>query len=126
VNNPATGQPIPVPPNVSLPQNMQRAASQSPNLLWFYNQVKTGSPWDFKHTLDQKYDDFGNVNYGATGTALGVPQQILDRLAGAYQIISGTSPPGWGMPWGSAPYGDDPNDQRFINQGTAYARQSST
>ena len=52
-----------------------------------------------------------------TGRAAGFGEDILKRGAGAYQIYSRTSNPKWGWPWGSPPYGDDPRDQRWIDEG---------
>jgi hypothetical protein len=125
--DPRTGRRIAVPPNVSVQQNMQNAAAHSPDPFWFYNQVNDGGPWDYKRlTPDQRFAPYGNFNYGATGAAFGWPQGILDRLAGFAQWKDGTSKPGWGAPWGAAPYGDDPMDQQFINQGISYARRRST
>jgi hypothetical protein len=94
-------------------------------LPWFVYQVFPGMAWDFKKD-DPKYENYGNLNYGATGTALGLPPGLLDRAAGAVQIIQGHSRPGWSNPFGAAPYGDDPKDQYYINKGIAYAGGSSS
>ena len=51
---------------------------------WFHDEVKSGSTWDYKqwglhypplpggYGTDQ-YDDFGNFNFGAVASALGIP-----------------------------------------------------
>jgi hypothetical protein len=101
-------------------------------LNWFYNQVRNRGPWDYKQitTLSDfgtrnpsPYQDFGNFNYGATGAAAGIPQQVLLRAAGDAQIAAGTSQPGWGTPTSlSGPYGDDPQDQAMIMLGITYAQ----
>ncbi|WP_231991132.1 MULTISPECIES: polymorphic toxin type 44 domain-containing protein [unclassified Pseudomonas] len=39
----------------------------------------------------REYEEFGNFNYGATGTVAGISEQILLRAAGAAQSIAGTS-----------------------------------
>jgi hypothetical protein len=88
---------------------------------WFYNQVRNHGPWDYKQRGEQ-YQDFGNFNYGATGTAAGYPPFILKRFAGWAQIEAGNPDPSFGRPWGSAPYGDDPNDQAQIDKGIDYVQ----
>jgi hypothetical protein len=49
-------------------------------------------------------------------------QEGLRRGAGAYQMWRGAENPKFGKPWGRAPYGDDPDDQRMIDEGIAYAK----
>jgi RHS repeat-associated protein len=90
-------------------------------LNWFKNKVNTGNEWDYKKDCPD-YADFGNFNYGATGTAMGIPDEILYRAAGAVQIITdfklilnGLKPIGQSGPFGAYPYGDDPNDQKIID-----------
>lgn len=73
------------------------------------------------------YENFGNFNYGATGLATGLFTEwtLLVRAAAA-QIAAKTSKPGWGEqpsltnPLGTAPYGDDPDDQVQIKNGFEY------
>jgi len=108
-----------IPPGVSVGQNAQDAAGHSPDLLWFYNQVRNKGPWDYKQQ-DRQYQDFGNFNYGVTGAALGVPDGILRRAAGWAQEQAGTGAPQYGHWWGGAPYGDDPADQDMINKGILF------
>jgi hypothetical protein len=103
-----------IPPGVNMEQNVREAQKMSP--LDFYNAVKSGGKWDYK-TQGKQYEDFGNYNFGMTGRATGFSEDTLKRGAGAYQIKSGTSNPQWGWPWGKSPYGDDPNDQRWIGEG---------
>jgi hypothetical protein len=107
---------------------MEEASSHiSP--FWFRNQVKNGAAWDFKQE-DPKWEDYGNLNYGATGTEAGFPfpPAILKRQAGAAQVSAGNSNPGWGkagwlaFPWTwKAPYGDQPRDQYWIQRGIEMA-----
>jgi Bacterial toxin 44 len=88
------------PPKANLNENIKAAANLSFStgntgrpLLWgstalglaamrariFYELVKSGGPWDYKlqdkETRDygrrSRYEDFGNFNFGATGTAAG-------------------------------------------------------
>ncbi len=109
------------PSGVSCPANIGQA-QQRFNPFWFYNQVDDRRPWDYKRQGIQ-YENFGNFNYGATGAAFGFPfpDQILYRMAGwAHQ--RNTSNPNLGTPYGWFPYGDDPNDQYWIQQGIQYYR----
>jgi RHS repeat-associated protein len=106
--------PANIPPGVDVEQNVKEAQDMSP--VEFYDAVKSGGKWDYKQQGSQ-YEDFGNYNFGMTGSAVGFSEGMLKRGAGAYQIYSGTSSPQWGWPWGSPPYGDDPNDQRWIDEG---------
>ena len=96
----------------------------------FYSTVRNGSPMDYKQqgwTLtdtgqlgSSPFQDFGNFNYGAVGTAWGIPQDMLLRGAGYAQEQAGTSTPEWGHWDQGPPYGDDPADQQLIMQGIQY------
>lgn len=93
------------------------------NLFWFRDQVRNNGPWDYKQQ-GAGFQDFGNYNYGYTGSAMGVSSDFLQRQAGIAQQAAGTSRPEWGSPGpfggligGTAPYGDDPRDQTLIIQG---------
>ena len=118
-----------IPANVSISENMYTARRQKHMLQdgsaflysWFYNQVRNRGPWDYKQR-SSRYEAFGNFNYGATGTAAGIPSSRLLRAAGMAQTAAGTSRPEFGSWWRDAPYGDDPRDQYWIEQGIAYAR----
>jgi RHS repeat-associated protein len=121
------------PAYADLLRNMNESASHGPwweaELPWFRDQVQSGARWDYK--LDGpkgKYEAFGNLNYGATGASLGIPEHILVREAGRAQMNSpGGSRPEWGHPgsrllypvggggWGH--FGDEPKDQFWIKQG---------
>ncbi|MDD5491994.1 MAG: polymorphic toxin type 44 domain-containing protein [bacterium] len=103
-----------IPPGVNLNANVREARNMSP--LEFYNAVKSGGKWDYKQK-GRQYEDFGNYNYGLTGRATGFSEDVLLRGAGAYQIYRKTSERDWGWPWGGYPYGDDPNDQKWIKEG---------
>lgn len=90
---------------------------------WFYQKVRNGGPWDYKQK-NRAWAEFGNFNYGATGTAAGIPENILLIAAGAAQLAANTSnTEKWGYFWQGPPYGDDPEDQRAIREGIRYARQ---
>lgn len=133
-------QSIPVaPPYVNIYQNIKEArkhkivfprsitdiANNAYNMYWFYNQVKTGGPWDYKQENSKgKYEPFGNFHYGAVGSALGIPANVLRRGAGAYQmwtdlknIFLGIKPAGFGVFYGDFPFGDDFRDQDNIDNG---------
>jgi len=99
-------------------------------MLWFANKVRSGSDWDYKQFEDcsgNNYEDFGNFNFGATGAAMGIPDEVLFRGAGAAQILTdfkrilnGKQPIGTSGPLGAFPYGDDASDQGMIQQGISY------
>jgi hypothetical protein len=120
-NDPQLPPGMEIPPGGSLSNNIQQA-EDSWNPFWFYNQVRNRKDqedykWDYKQGGSQ-YEDFGNFNYGATGTAFGFPEGILKRGAGWAQGQSGNKTSGhW---WGSAPYGDDLHDQEMIQKGIDY------
>jgi len=104
-----------VPPGISIPSNVEEAKNMTP--VQFYDAVKSRGEWDYKRLDREKYQDFGNYHYGVVGAANGWSTDVLLRAAGAYQIYSRTSTDKWGRPWGSSPYGDDPNDQKWILEG---------
>lgn len=99
--------------NMALPQTY----------YWFYQKVRNHGPWDYKQK-NRLWANFGNFNYGATGTVAGIPEDILLMGAGFAQSWAGTSKPAkWGHWYGKPPYGDDPDDQRAIREGIEYAHQ---
>ena len=57
--------------------------------------------------------DIGNINFGYTGKALGLPTSVLLAGAGYAQIRAGTSNFSFIM----ASNGDDPRDQMYIMYG---------
>src|SRR6266487_3825548 len=64
--------------------------------IWFYNQVKTGGPWDFKngpYPNAAKYDPFGNFHYGAAGHAFGWGDWELQNEAGIANGPGAKAPP---------------------------------
>jgi hypothetical protein len=105
------------PPGVDIDKNIEKAKDM--NIIEFYNAVKNGGEWDYKQQ-GQEYADFGNFNYGATGKATGIPDNVLERGAGWAQEQAGTSLPEWGHWYGGPPYGDDPADQAQIMGGIEY------
>ena len=122
----------PHPPSMNIDNNIKDARNHW-NPFWFYNQVKTGGPWDpktpnskFPDFGNPKWDDFGNFNYGATGNGFGFSDGILLRGAGAAQTDRGPGDPGsLRHPLGIPPYGDEPGDQIQIQRGINYAKCKS-
>ncbi|TKB63260.1 MAG: hypothetical protein E8D47_13025, partial [Nitrospira sp.] len=108
------------PSGASCPSNIGQA-QQSYNPFWFYNQVRNHGRWDYKQ-LGGQYENFGNFHYGATGSAFGFPSMILFRAAGWANQVAGNSDPLWGNWYGLFPYGDNPIDQYWIQQGVQYYR----
>jgi len=85
--------------------------------------VRNRGRWDYKQ-FDPYFSNFGNFTFGAAGTAAGIPENILLRGAGWAQSRAGTSKPEWGKWYQNSPYSDDLNDQYYIKEGIAYARQN--
>ena len=94
--------------------------------------MKYGAPWDYK-TQGNQYEDFGNFNFGATGTAAGFDPSTLLRAAGYAQRNHPESrqfPGDPGNPFsimfnpnaGTPPYGDNPQNQQMIQLGIQYAK----
>jgi YD repeat-containing protein len=109
---------------------------------WFYNQVNTNGPWDYKQ-LDKVgdpisgksiYEPFGNFHYGVVGSAAGFPANTLQRMAGYNQeenqqksdggehggMASIISDFALGRNGGEYPYKDEKADQDQIARGVAY------
>lgn len=112
------GKVPPAPPGADINKNMEQA-KKSWNPKWFYNQVRNKGPWDYKQH-GRKYEDFGNFNFGATGSAFGSPASVLRRGTGWANQKADTKRTGLGSPFGGYPYGDDPKDQEQISKGIKY------
>ena len=95
----------------------------TPYADWF-NRIREGGKWDYKRINLEKFEEFGNFNFGATGAALGIPEEVLLKGAASVQILdlraSGEGNfsllPGGGV----APYGDERKDAAAIKAGIAY------
>ncbi|MCX9149097.1 MULTISPECIES: polymorphic toxin type 44 domain-containing protein [Pseudomonas] len=87
---------------------------------WFYSQVRAAGPWNYKKQ-GRQYEAFGNFNYGATGTVLGILEHVLLWAAGVAQTFAKTTKSEFGSWWGDNPFGDDPRDQYWIGRGVGYA-----
>ena len=98
-----------------LKANGTAAAQHRPSdLLWFKLQVEDHGPWDYKR-YDPAFENFGNYNYGYTGTRQGISPWLLQGMAGMagmVQLKDGTSK--WSY---RASNFDDPRDQEQISRG---------
>ena len=104
--------------------NMSAAADMWPNPFAFRDAVQNKGRWDYKRRA-RHYENFGNFNYGAAGTAWGFGPDTLKREAGRQQIEDGHSKREWRKPSRAGllpPYGDDPADQYWIQRGIDYAK----
>ena len=95
--------PTPGPGSIVIANNMREARQKgmSHNMAtastyyWFYQKVRNGGLWDYKK-FDPYFAAFGNFNFGAAGTAAGIPAKILLMGAGWAQSRAGTSRSEWG------------------------------
>ena len=110
----------PYPPGSDIQSNML-FADNIWNPFWFYNRVRNNGRWDYKQR-GRRYEDFGNFNFGAAGTAFGFPLGILQRGAGWANQKADPSRKRLGNPWGGHPYGDDPDDQKQIERGASFCK----
>jgi RHS repeat-associated protein len=123
----------PAPPGVDLKKNISAAESVRAfsgamgepwlKYFWFAEMSDTGRPFDFKKGGHKEFQDYGNWHYGVLGAALHIPEDVLFRGAGYVQWRNRgpNYDPAWGVPWGSAPYGDDPErDVPWIATGYNY------
>lgn len=129
----AQGLPV-APPAVDIDANIELARKNWYNPFWFYNQVKTGGPWDYKRRFGSHYEDFGNFHYGVVAKAFGFPDFITYNEGGIAQYNGPTAEPTgqWGrpasrsyyvFPWadgGKYPFGDQPRDREMISRGIRY------
>ena len=92
--------------------------------LQFYNKVRNHGIWDLKQLKEYQgtflfndivvqAQDIGNINFGYTGKALGLPDWVLLSGAGVAQMMAGTS----NFSFIIASNGDDLRDQMFIMYG---------
>ena len=97
----------------------------TPYADWF-NRIREGGKWDYKRRNLQKFEEFGNFNFGATGAALGIPEEVLLKGAAAvqtyYSSASGEGEFSWLPGGGVPPYGDQAKDAAAIKAGIEYYR----
>jgi hypothetical protein len=108
----------PGPPDANVDLNMAETMRHWPP--WLLTMVPNKRPWDYKQR-NPRYDAFGNFNFGAVTRAAGIPGDIALRGAGWAQRQAGTSRPAFGSTYlGTGSFGDDPEDQYWIEQGRRY------
>jgi RHS repeat-associated protein len=126
--------PPPAPDGADVDQNIQfvQELNTVPNpgsyTAWFLLICCSTSPWNYK-SQGAQYDAFGNFNFGATGAALGIPDDVLLRGAG---LAKWPQLPhdengndydnngNYGNPLGPYPYGNQNDKQEDILQGMRY------
>jgi len=116
--------------NAMLQSNASVGETNRGNLMLFGILVKPGGQWDYKRNpegrgyyfVDGKLitaEEFGNLNFGYTGTAFGVGQDILTDAGGVVQIgTSGKDNKGPTLSNFSGNF-DDPRDTRNIRAGVS-------
>lgn len=124
------------PPGISVGDNMRRARDLQDTIMnempgdmplpdpaygimtaWF----PKGHEMDYKKDGDQ-YRDFGNFNYGAVGSTLGIGPYMLHGAAGLAQIKDGQWEQRFGLPFLTGRSGDNKQDYEKIDGGIAYER----
>ena len=80
-----------------------------------------GHEMDYKKDGDQ-YRDFGNFNYGAVGSALGIGPYMLHGAAGVAQMQDKTWTSKDGYPFLTRAFGDSDRDYNKIDRGIAYEK----
>jgi RHS repeat-associated protein len=128
------GKKVTGPPGSSVYQNaraLNRAATiakipgawaQSAVFATWVGLVTPHSVWDFKNGVTdpstyQQYADYGNYNYGATCSALGLgPGTCGDAAGQATRLTNGGSLEGEGG-INQYPYGDQSRDAQFVKKG---------
>ncbi|WP_024678647.1 polymorphic toxin type 44 domain-containing protein [Pseudomonas syringae] len=119
-----------IPPGVNVNLHMKLAYDQWNKdplkwqfMSWFYYRVRNRGVWDYKQE-DSAWENYGNFHYGAVGTAGQLPEGILLRAAGYAQKRAGSQSvvEDWGKWYMDPPYGDDPTDQDWIEEGIEYAK----
>jgi hypothetical protein len=120
--------PVPThPDDADVDANKREAGDMWPNPFAFRDAVRNRGRWDYKQRASQ-YENLGNFNYGAAGTAWGFSADTLKSQAGRAQMAAGTSKREWQKYGGRnnsrmlPPYGDDPVDQEWIQRGIDHAK----
>jgi RHS repeat-associated protein len=124
----ADGGPLPLIPPV--PDFVAKAG----RIGFFAYMVRPGGEWDYKKGGNDKYEDFGNFNFGAVGAALGIDKATLLKGAGWAQTYLSQNPGDGnsmdfvkglievltGIGASQPPYGDQKTDQAWIKKGMRY------
>ncbi len=74
-----------------------------------------------------QYDDFGNFNYGATGSLFFNEKTLFQGAAGARYMANGSPVPGlrkYGSPLKGPNYGNDAHKNEMIRQGEIYRQNN--
>ncbi|MGX9179127.1 polymorphic toxin type 44 domain-containing protein [Mesorhizobium sp. BHbdii] len=83
--------------------------------------VRNSGFWNYKSTFGSQWENAGNFNFGYAFAAVGVPEEIALRGAGAYGTYFGQWDPSSGHWFDlSGSFGDDPRDQEQIRNGYDY------
>ncbi len=90
--------------------------------VWFRDVCCWSSPWNY-NAIGREYDDFGTFDYGATGVALGIPNNVLLGAAGIAKNLNYWSK-GQSNPYLDQPLWNDPQKMDMIVQGINYAHLS--
>lgn len=110
---------------------MQRVARVAPfaTLLYWVDGVAPGGRYDYKGK-GRRYEVGGNFHYGATGRALGIPEEVLLAAAGVVQTLTNVRDVFWrpalvlnyfdGKTYTPGSYFDDPADQSAIKAGVEF------
>lgn len=121
------GMPPEAPAGVSVDENIRCAEKAIPDPGWttrpkaydmMFDLFPSGHEMDYKK--DGPYRDFGNFNYGAFGSALGLTPYELHTGAGVQQMRDKKWSPQYGLPGLNGMSGDNEQDYGMIDEGIQY------
>ncbi|MBW0008277.1 MAG: hypothetical protein JO335_11270, partial [Sphingomonas sp.] len=119
--DPKTGKPLPKPSNVSLADNAKAGEKLRGNSFWtksktLFGNFSRGGAMDYQRVaarngvkFDKDLAAFGNFNYGLVVAAAGVSLDTALLGSGAENLKGGGNK--------SGPWGNDPENQYWIEQG---------
>lgn len=113
-----------IPLVVNIMKNFEDASHMTPEE--FFKSVRGKGKWDYKQ-LGSQYQEFGNWAFAieSSGFSRGfLPHELFKRGAGWAQEQAGTTKDEWGHWWGGGSFGDDPFDQKAIENGFEAIRES--
>lgn len=106
---------------ISLPRMdlecIYKQQTQSGGILIEYNET-------IERAEETRYVEVSNFDFGNTGTAAGMHEEILLRMAGWAQEKSGLIRSEWGNWIGDPPYGDDPKEHKLIKLGIQFYQEN--